>query len=185
MRRQDDVIALHAAGKSVRAIAAELGLSRSMVHRTLHAQADAPDGGASVAVPAAGVDLTSEELAYMRWSEAHVAGGLNALELYRLGAVLSFRLAGGLPEREVLAPDKLPKHVRDARILELRAEGESLARIGELLGMSKGGVSRALARIEDVWDEDDLDDVPSVPARRRQRFGGASRAGWRDTTDTV
>ena len=43
--------------------------------------------------------------------------------------------------------EAMPAHVRDNRIVALRAEGWTLADIGSAVNMSEGGVSRGLVAI--------------------------------------
>jgi hypothetical protein len=53
--------------------------------------------------------------------------------------------------RGVVVPERLyrlPAGERDRLIVALRKQGWSLARIGRRVGMSRGGVLRALERIE-------------------------------------
>lgn len=181
-------------GLSFRQVAELLGLSLGAVQRAKsRAEKDGVPPVPGVPVPAAAaageVDparpvLSDAELAYLGWSREHVAGGLNALELYRLQALGSYRDAGvALPER-VVTSEPMPKHFRDALIVKLRRQGKSLSEIGAALvpKMSKGGVSRALARLEDDGDyngDDDEDDVAPVAPSVRQRNGGPGRSGWR------
>jgi len=55
-----------------------------------------------------------------------------------------------MPERRY----ELGSHERDRIILEMRARGASLSTIGQRVGMSRGGVSRALARLLGGDDEE-------------------------------
>jgi hypothetical protein len=49
----------------------------------------------------------------------------------------------------------LPPHERDRIILTLRNKGYPLSVIAARVGMSRGGVSRALARMDGLDDEDE------------------------------
>ncbi|MCV7342976.1 hypothetical protein [Mycolicibacterium rhodesiae] len=152
---EDQICALAAAGRSVRGIAQDLGINRGKVHRVLLARR-----AVAVAAPDEPDDpgvLSDVELAYMGWTREYVTAGLNALELYRLQSVWAYRERGvPVPATEPRPPEAMPKHVRDATIMRLRREGRSLEAIGAAVvpRMSKGGVSRALARLEDA----DFDD---------------------------
>jgi hypothetical protein len=57
-------------------------------------------------------------------------------------------LYAGVGEPLPVRGEPLPAHVRDARIVELRHEGWTLADIGAAVHMSEGGVSRALQRLD-------------------------------------
>lgn len=46
-------------------------------------------------------------------------------------------------------PERMSRTERDKRIVELRRQGYTLARIGREVGMSKNGVMQALRRVSD------------------------------------
>jgi hypothetical protein len=112
--------------------------------------------------------LTEVDLEHLGVSAAEVAGGLTALDRYRImglppdsaagdaarglfdhgrggDAWTAWLHAGRSPVK--VAAEPVPAHVRDERIIELRREGWTLQQIGDDVGMSKGAVSRALERI--------------------------------------
>lgn len=101
-------------------------------------------------------------------SAAGVAAGLGAMERFRVLGLPAGSAAGDAAralfdhghggeawsgwlnagEGWVPTPgEPLPRHLRDGRIVELRAQGWTLERIGEAFGMTKGGVSPALRRL--------------------------------------
>jgi hypothetical protein len=159
----------HSRGESVRQIAAAMELSKSYVHKILARLRSVPDQpvGDGCGDPIVAL-LTDADLAHVGVSAADVSSGLSALERYR---IMGLRSAAGDAARELLdhgrggdawaqwlaagadaaavASDPVPGHVRDDRVVELRRDGWTLAQIGAELGMTKGGVSRALERIYD------------------------------------
>ena len=161
----------HSRGESVRQIAAAIELSKSYVHKILARLRSVPDQpvGDGCGDPIL-VLLTDQDLAHLGVSDADVSNGLSALERYRIlglpagsaagdaGRALFDHAHGGDGWAQWLAAgadtaavafDPVPAHVRDSRIVELRCAGWTLAQIGAELGMTKGGVSRALERIYD------------------------------------
>jgi hypothetical protein len=161
----------HSRGESVRQIAAAMELSKSYVHKILARLRSAPDqpGGDGCSDPIV-VLLTEQDLAHLGVSDADVSNGLSALERYRILGLPAGSAAGDAgrtlfdhgrggdgwaqwlaagADAAVVASYPMPAHVRDERIVELRGKGWTLAHIGAELGMTKGGVSRALLRLSE------------------------------------
>jgi DNA-binding Lrp family transcriptional regulator len=123
-------------------------------------------------------ELTSADLDMLDLSPGDLARVLNPLERYRTQrapAVFGERGAEALRRLQAhpcwtmgedsgvaAVPGAVPEfpggrmstHVRDGRIVELRRQGWTLAAIVDAVGMSEGGVSRAVRRLEDDPDTD-------------------------------
>jgi lambda repressor-like predicted transcriptional regulator len=154
--RDQAVAALRAEGHKLRAIAKQLGMSLAGVQRALARAEKAPAGDS---------ELTSADLAVLDLTPADLATVLDPLQRYRTGrapAVYGKRGQEALDklichpawtDSGVVAVRPVPEFpgdrtaTRDRRISELRRQGWTLAAIADRVGMSEGGVSRALQRL--------------------------------------
>ncbi len=168
---EERIRALSAEGLSIRQIARQLGINRGRVQRMLAASPPPARSGSTVV--ALDSDPITSLLTAAEWARLGVSGGgargLNVLERYRLMGLPVGSAAGdavrllfdhgrntaafdewvflGAGESVPVPGEPMPGHVRDDRIVALRAEGWTLADIGAAVNMSEGGVSRALQRL--------------------------------------
>jgi transcriptional regulator with XRE-family HTH domain len=166
--------ALDAEGVPGREIARRLGVDRGRVQRLLAKRRKGSTPGAVVGQRPTADDseLTSEDVSLLDLVPADLATVLDPLARYRTqrapavfgerGAEALRRLQAhpcwttGADSGVAAAPGAIPEFpngdrmssaVRDRRISELRCAGWTLADIGDAVGMSEGGVSRALRRL--------------------------------------
>lgn len=178
---EERIRALSAQGLTGRQIARQLGINRGRVQRLLAASPPPARSGSTVV--ALDADPITSLLTAAEWGRLGVSGDgggrvLNALERHRLMGLPVGSAAGdavrllfdhgrntaafnewvflGAGEPVPVPGEPMPGHIRDERIVALRAEGWTLADIGAAVNMSEGGVSRALQRLTgDLGTSDD------------------------------